>query len=206
MAKWVEIGDLRVIEELFGLVRDDIAPGTGVDADAFWKALGRIVKELAPKNRLLLDKRNALQRQIDAWCQARKGQPLKIDQYRGFLKEIGYLVPEGEDFRVSTAKVDREIAKVSGPQLVVPLDNARYALNAANARWGSLYDALYGTDVVPETDGAEKGEAYNPRRGAKVIARTEAFLDEAIGLKGASFSEVTGFSLAESRGKKVRIG
>jgi malate synthase len=203
MAEWVDIGNLRVNEELFALVRDEIAPGTGVEPDAFWKAFGKIVKDLAPKNRWLLDKRNALQRQIDAWCLTRKGQSLKIDEYRGFLNEIGYLVPEGEDFRISTAKVDREITKVSGPQLVVPLDNARYALNAANARWGSLYDALYGTDVIPESDGAEKGEAYNPRRGAKVIARTEAFLDEAVGLKGGSFSEVTGFSLKESRGKKL---
>jgi malate synthase len=202
MGNFVEIGDLRVDEELFSLVRDEIAPGTGVEPDAFWRAFGAIVKDLAPKNRRLLEKRNDLQKQLDAWCLDRKGRPINVDEYQQFLTRIGYLVPEGKDFRISTAKVDREIAKVSGPQLVVPLDNPRYALNAANARWGSLYDALYGTDVIPETDGAEKGEAYNPRRGAKVIARTEAFLDQAVGLKEGSFSEIAGFSLKDSRGKK----
>ena len=129
-----------------------------------------------------------------------RGQPFDVEEYRAFLSEIGYLVPEGENFHVSTTNVDREIAEVSGPQLVVPLDNARYALNAANARWGSLYDALYGTDVIPEADGAEKGEAYNPRRGAKVIARTQAFLDDAVGLERGKFSDVIEFSIKESNG------
>jgi malate synthase len=155
--------------------------------------------------RALASNRATSGKQIDDWCRARKGQPLRIDEYKNFLREIGYLVAEGEDFRVSTTKVDREIAKVSGPQLVVPLDNSRYALNAANARWGSLYDAFYGTNVIPETGGAEKGEAYNPRRGAQVIARTEAFLDQTVGLNEGSFSEVTEFSLKESRGKKSLI-
>jgi malate synthase len=205
MAKMVEVGELRIDEELFSLVRDEIAPGTGVDADQFWKNFEAIIKDLAPRNRRLLEKRNELQKRVDIWCLDRKGRPINLDEYEGFLREIEYLVPEGKDFRVSTTKVDREIAKVSGPQLVVPLDNARYALNAANARWGSLYDALYGTDVIPEADGAEKGEAYNPRRGAKVIARTEVFLDEAVGLKEGSFSDVTEFSLKEGRGKKQLV-
>jgi malate synthase len=195
MANSIEIGGLNVNEELYRLVRDEIAPGTGVEPDAFWNALGTIVRDLGPKNRALLEKRDALQKQIDAWCLSRRGRPIDVDEYKAFLAEIGYLVPEGEDFQVSTANVDREIAELSGPQLVVPLDNARYALNAANARWGSLYDALYGTDVIPETDGAEKGEFYNPVRGAKVIARTEAFLDEAVGLERGQFSNVTQFSV-----------
>jgi malate synthase len=201
MASPVTIGGLKVNEELHRLVRDEIAPGTGVDPRAFWMSLGQIVKDLGAKNRRLLAKRKELQKQIDEWCRTRRGQPFDLDQYRAFLIEIGYLVPEGENFQVTTVNVDREIAEVSGPQLVVPLDNARYALNAANARWGSLYDALYGTDVIPESDGAEKGEAYNPRRGAKVIARTQAFLDQAVGLQRGKFSDVVEFSIKELKGE-----
>jgi malate synthase len=200
MANSVTVGELKINEELHRLVRDEIAPGTGVDPEAFWISLSQIVQELAAKNRQLLAKRKDLQQQIDEWCRAKRGQPFDVKQYRAFLIEIGYLVPEGEYFQVNTTNVDREIAEVSGPQLVVPLDNARYALNAANARWGSLYDALYGTDVIPETDGAEKGEAYNPRRGAKVIARAQAFLDEAVGLKRGKFSDVVEFSIKEVNG------
>jgi malate synthase len=200
MANSVTIGGLRVNEELYGLVRDEIAPGTGVDPESFWISLDQIVTDLGPKNRRLLARRKELQNQIDDWCRARRGKPFDVEEYRAFLIDIGYLVPEGENFHVTTTKVDREIAEVSGPQLVVPLDNARYALNAANARWGSLYDALYGTDVIPEADGAEKGEAYNPRRGAKVIARTQAFLDQAVGLKRGKFSDVARFVIKESNG------
>ena len=202
MTKSVESGGLIIDGNLDALVRDEIAPGTGIDPDIFWKALGEIVKDLGPNNRKLLEKRNALQKQIDTWCIARRGQPFKVDEYRMFLAEIGYLVPEGGDFQVETAHGDDEIGVVSGPQLVVPLDNARYALNAANARWGSLYDALYGTDVIPEGDRAEKGESYNPVRGAKVIARTEAFLDEAIGLERGKFSDVTRFFVKDISGAK----
>jgi len=205
MAESVEIGGLRIDEGLYALVRDEITPGTGVEADAFWASLGRIVDDLGPKNRALLGKRNALQRQIDSWCQSHRGQPFNVEEYQAFLEKIGYLVPEGDDFAASTKNVDREIAVVSGPQLVVPLDNARYALNAANARWGSLYDALYGTDVIPQNDRAEKGETYNPVRGAKVIARTEAFLDQAVGLEREKFSDVTNFSLKDSGGVKKLV-
>ncbi len=200
MAKSVENGGLIIDERLYTLVRDEIAPGTGVDPERFWHALGEIVRDLGPKNRKLLEKRGALQGQIDAWCLARRGQPFKADEYKTFLTEIGYLVSEGGDFQLETTNVDHEIGAVSGPQLVVPLDNARYALNAANARWGSLYDALYGTDVIPEDDRAEKGESYNPVRGAKVIARTAAFLDEAIGLARGKFSDVTRFSVKDISG------
>lgn len=202
MANTVSAGGLKIDETLYRLVRDEIAPGTGVEADKFWAAFGQIVKDLAPKNRKLLEKRDALQQKIDAWCSARKNRPINKEEYRAFLTEIGYLVPEGKNFKVTTANVDREITEIAGAQLVVPLDNARYALNAANARWGSLYDALYGTNVIPEKAGAEKGESYNPRRGAKVIAYTEEFLDKVIGLKRGSFSDITRFFLRRVGGKK----
>ena len=202
MANRVEIGNLKIDEGLYRLVRDEIAPGTGVKADDFWKSLSKIVSDLGPKNRALLAKRDQLQEQIDEWHRARIGQPFNVKEYGAFLREIGYVVPEGKNFKITTAKVDPEIAAIAGSQLVVPLDNARYALNAANARWGSLYDALYGTNVIPEEGGAEKGEAYNPRRGAKVIAYTEAFLDRVVGLKGGSFSDVTRFSLKRAGRKK----
>ncbi len=205
MAKEVNVGGLKVKEPLYRLVQDEIAPGTGIEPGAFWNSLSEIVRDLGPKNRALLDKRNSLEKQIDAWCLERKGQPIDIGEYKTFLVKIGYLLPEGDKFQVSTSNVDDEIATISGPQLVVPLDNPRYALNAANARWGSLYDALYGTDVIPETDGAEKGESYNPRRGAKVIAQTEAFLDDVAALESGKFSEVTQFSLNEDRGRKQLV-
>jgi malate synthase len=202
MANTILIGGLKVDESLYRLVRDEIAPGTGVDADAFWASLGQIVRDLGPKNRALLEKRDKLQKQTDQYHSARKGQPFNREEYKAFLKEIGYLVPEGADFQVTTANVDPEITEIAGAQLVVPLDNARYALNAANARWGSLYDAFYGTNVIPEEDGAEKGESYNPIRGAKVIARTEEFLDKVIGLERGSFSDITRFFLRDVGGKK----
>ena len=202
MANTVLVGGLKVDEALYRLVRDEIAPGTGVNADRFWQTLGAIVRDLGPKNSALLEKRDLLQRRIDRWNAARQGRPFNREAYKSFLKEIGYLVPEGKNFQAATANVDREITEIAGAQLVVPLDNARYALNAANARWGSLYDALYGTNVIPEQDGAEKGESYNPRRGAKVIAYTEEFLDKVIGLKRGSFSAVNRFYLRRAGRKK----
>ena len=201
MSRTVGIGGLTVDQALHDLVRSEIAPGTGVGADAFWTSLGRIVEDLAPRNRELLQKRDEFQRQIDEWCVARKGQAVDQAEYEVFLRRTGYLVPEGPCFQVGTANVDPEVAEISGPQLVVPLDNARYALNAANARWGSLYDALYGTNVIPEEQGAVKGNTYNPVRGALVIARAEAFLDEVVGLGQGSFSDVIRFSLQDVEGK-----
>src|ERR1041385_6531418 len=197
-----DVAGLKIDDKLYHLVHDEIAPGTGVDPEAFWRALGAIVKDLAPKNRMLLDRRDALQAEIDGWHRARKDRPLDRDKYAAFLERIGYLLPEGAGFKVTTANVDPEISEIAGAQLVVPLDNARYALNAANARWGSLYDALYGTNVISQEGGAEKGEFYNPRRGAKVIEYTEAFLDKVVSLKHGSFSEVTGFLLKRSGRKK----
>jgi malate synthase len=205
VAQYIEVGGLKVARELVALVHDEIAPGTGVKPDAFWASLAELVGELEPKNRQLLSKRDALQERIDAWHRRHTMPPTSDQRYTTLLREIGYLVPEGDDFRVSTANVDREIAQVAGPQLVVPVDNPRYALNAANARWGSLYDALYGTDVIPETDGAERGSGYNPVRGAKVIAYTESFLDQHVRLAKGSYSNVTQFRLAQQGGKQQLV-
>ena len=202
MASRVEVGGLSIDERLHRLVRDEIAPGTGVKAGGFWKSLGAIVRDLGPKNRALLAKRDRLQKQIDEWHLARSAQPFDRRIYAAFLQEIGYLLPAGKNFKIATANVDAEIAAIAGAQLVVPLDNARYALNAANARWGSLYDALYGTNVIPEEDGAEKGEHYNPRRGAKVIAYTEKFLNETVPLKRGGFADVTRFFLKRAGRRK----
>ncbi len=201
MQNRVEIGSLKIDKDLYALVRDEIAPGTGIDADSFWDAFDKIVEEFAPENQLLLEKRDTLQQQIDAWYLEHKGEPIDHEMYSAFLTDIGYLAPEGDDFIVTTEDVDLEIALIAGPQLVVPVDNARYALNATNARWGSLYDALYGTDVIDETDGATRGDTYNPIRGAKVIAYTEQFLDEVISLESDSFSDITQFLLKTIDGK-----
>jgi malate synthase len=200
MANRIEVGQLKIDEGLYRLVQDEIAPGTGVEADAFWAALSEIVADLAPKNRALLNKRDALQQRIDEWYLSTKGEPVEPDEYEEFLAEIGYLLPEGGDFQATTANVDPEIADVSGPQLVVPVDNARYALNAANARWGSLYDALYGTYLLSEEGREQKEAGYNPERGAAVIAQVEAFLDETVGLERGRFSEITQFSLKDVGG------
>ena len=211
MADGVEVGGLKVDRCLYQLVQEEIAPGTGVDSDVFWSELGEIVKDLGRKNRTLLEKRDTIQKQIDEWHLAREGQPIEMSEYKDFLSEIDYLLPEGEDFRVTTADVDPEISTIAGPQLVVPVDNARYALNAANARWGSLFDALYGTDVISEEDGAEKRLTYNPVRGALVIAKTSSFLDEAISLENGTYSEVTQFEfngrqLIARHGKNRKAG
>ena len=195
MADAVEVGGLKVAKCLYQLVEDEIAPGTGVNGDVFWSELGEIVRDLGEKNRALLEARDALQKQIDDWHLARKGKPFEIEKYKEFLRDIGYLLPEGEDFRATTSNVDAEIATIAGPQLVVPVDNARYALNAANARWGSLYDALYGTDIISEENGAERGSTYNPVRGAVVVSEASSFLDESVALEAGTYAEVTQFEL-----------
>ncbi|MER9331513.1 malate synthase G [Mesorhizobium sp. M0488] len=194
MTDRVEIAGLRIARELHDFVVDEALPGTGITADAFWSGFSVIVHDLAPKNRALLAKRDAMQEKLDGWYRD-NGAPVDMETYKAFLKEIGYLVPEGPAFSVTTENVDPEIADVAGPQLVVPVMNARYALNAANARWGSLYDALYGTDAIPETDGAEKGGRFNPARGAKVVAWTKAFLDEAAPLTLGKWAGVNGLSV-----------
>ena len=205
MANRIEVGRLKIDEGLYRLVKDEIAPGTGVEADAFWTSLGDIVADLAPKNRILLDKRDTLQQRIDEWYLSTKGEPVEPNEYQEFLSEIGYLLPEGGDFEATTTDVDPEIAEISGPQLVVPVDNARYALNATNARWGSLYDALYGTYLITEEGRENKDAGYNPMRGAAVIAQVEVFLDEMVGLEQGNFREVTQFSLKDVDGTKQLI-
>ena len=195
MTERVQVGGLQVAKVLYDFVNDEAIPGTGVDALAFWAGASAIIHELGPKNRALLAKRDDLQARIDNWHQSHAAKPHDAAAYKAFLQEIGYLLPEVEDFHATTENVDDEIARMAGPQLVVPVMNARFALNAANARWGSLYDALYGTDAIPETDGAEKGKGYNPVRGAKVIAFARAFLDEAAPLAGASHVDATGYAI-----------
>ena len=195
MAEYVAAGGLQIAQPIYDLVRDEIAPGTGVDADAMWGGLAEIIRDLGPKNQALLDQRADLQAKIEAWYRERKGQTIEPSALQAFLEEIGYLVPEGDDFVITTANVDPEIATVAGPQLVVPVDNARYALNAANARWGSLFDALYGSDVIAEDGGAHRGGPYNPVRGERVIARASAFLDDTLPLASGSYSEVTAFAI-----------
>ncbi|MGB7336548.1 MAG: malate synthase G [Salaquimonas sp.] len=189
------INGLQVDEDLYNFVNNEALPGTGVTKTAFWKGFASIVNDLTPKNRELLAKRDELQAQIDQWHLDNPGKFSDIKAYKAFLKKVGYLVPEGKAFSVSTSKVDDELATIAGPQLVVPVMNARYALNAANARWGSLYDALYGTDAIAETGGAEKGKGFNPVRGKKVVAWGRKFLDQAAPLKDAKHSQVVKYSI-----------
>ncbi|MFK0087224.1 malate synthase G [Pseudomonas sp. NPDC090755] len=195
MTEHVQVGGLQVAKVLFDFVNNEAIPGTGVSVEQFWVGAEKIINDLAPKNKALLAKRDALQAQIDAWHQARKGQAHDAVAYKAFLQDIGYLLPEAADFQVSTQNVDDEIARMAGPQLVVPVMNARFALNASNARWGSLYDALYGTDAISEEGGAEKGKGYNKVRGDKVIAFARAFLDESAPLSAGSHVDSTAYRI-----------
>jgi malate synthase len=199
MSERVTAGGLEIDESLFELVRDEIAPGTDVSPQAVWQLLADLVRDLGPRNRELLDKRDALQAAIDAWHLEHRNDVEDMVAYRTFLQDIGYLLPEGGDFHVTTEKVDAEISCIAGPQLVVPVDNSRYALNAANARWGSLYDALYGTDVILEEEGCKRTQEYNPVRGAKVIAYTREFLDGAVPLAVGSHSYVVEYRVRDGR-------
>ena len=181
MGDRLDICGLEIDRDLYQLVDQEIAPGTGVDSAHFWQALADIHASLGGANRALLQKRDDLQRQLDAWYKSHFGK-MDLDQYKAFLYDIGYLVAEGESFQVSTDNVDAEVAVIAGPQLVVPIDNARYALNAANARWGSLYEALYGTDIIPELEGCKKTAKYNPVRGRQVMRYVREFLDQVVPL------------------------
>ena len=197
MTQHIRVGGLQVADVLYRFIADRAAPGTGVDSQSFWAALEKIIAELGPKNRALLERRDQLQAKIDAWHQQHAGRPLDKPAYKRFLQEIGYLLPQGEDFRITTANVDPEVAEVAGPQLVVPIMNARYALNAANARWGSLYDALYGTDVIPRAQGAQPSPDLDPTRAAKVVEYVMAFLDRALALERGSHSQVAKYRVAD---------
>ncbi len=185
---------LQIDPVLVDFIEQKALPGTEVSAIDFWAGLARLANELGPKNRALLDKRADIQGRIDGWHAARRGLPIDAAEYQSFLREIGYLVEEGDDFEIETASVDPEIALIPGPQLVVPITNARFALNAANARWGSLYDALYGTDALGDLP---TGKAYDAGRGARVIAWAKAFLDEAVPLSEGSWAEVSGLSVRD---------
>jgi len=197
MTERVTVGNLRVAKVLHDFVTNEALPGTGVDPDTFWAGVDKVVADLTPRNQELLARRDELQAQIDKWHRQHVIEPLDIEAYKQFLTEIGYLQPEPADFTITTSGVDPEITSTAGPQLVVPVLNARFALNASNARWGSLYDALYGTDVIPETDGAEKGGSYNKVRGDKVIAYARNFLDEAVPLASASWADAAGLSVVD---------
>lgn len=199
MSEYIRHGQLQIDKTFFEFINNEALPETGIDREAFWSQFDAIVHDLAPQNRALLKRRDDLQQQIDDWHKDHAGQPHDAQQYKQFLLDIGYLLEEGEDFSISTDNVDDEIASQAGPQLVVPVKNARFALNAANARWGSLYDALYGTDVIPEDDGAEAGSGYNPVRGEKVISYARKFLDGMAPLVSGSHADVSGYAVADKQ-------
>lgn len=199
MTERTHLGTLQVATVLHDLVVNEIIPGTGVEPAAFWAGAEQIINDLAPKNRALLEKREELQRQINEWHQARAGQDFDAAAYKQFLNDIGYLQPEVADFEVTTANVDDELATLAGPQLVVPVNNARYALNAANSRWGSLYDALYGTDAIAETDGAAITKEFNPVRAAKVVAWGRELLDSSVALANGSHADATAYQVVDGK-------
>ena len=195
--KYINKGSLSVSTDLEAFLKSEVLPGLDLSEDHFWNSLENIINEFSPRNKELLDIRESMQGQIDAWHLANPGGEKNLDVYKDFLKGIGYLLPEGEDFKITTENVDPEISSIAGPQLVVPVMNARFALNAANARWGSLYDALYGTDMISEDDGASKAGEYNPIRGDKVIAFSKNFLDEHFALNNASYKDASSFCIKE---------
>ncbi|ENX13756.1 malate synthase G [Acinetobacter sp. CIP 51.11] len=192
MTARIQKGKLAIAKELYDFIENEALPGSGLDSETYWKNFEQVVVDLSPKNKALLAKRDDIQAKIDEW---HRNNTFELQAYKAFLTEIGYLLPEVEDFQISTENVDEEIAILAGPQLVVPVRNARYCLNAANARWGSLYDALYGFDVISEEDGAEKGKGYNPKRGEKVVAFAKSFLDETFPLAQGSHADATQYAV-----------
>ena len=195
MSERITHGSLKVSQELDKFLTDELLPGLDINPDAFWGSFERVLDEFGPRNKELLAKRTEIQKTIDNWHISKKGSPHNHDEYVNFLKEIGYLLEEGDDFEITTQNVDEEISLVAGAQLVVPIMNARFSLNATNARWGSLYDALYGTDMISEEEGAEKSGPYNPIRGNKVIEFSKNFLDESVPLSSGKYADVTGFKI-----------
>ena len=189
--QYIKLGKLDINIDLFDFVKNEVVPKTNIDSDSFWNSFEKIVSEFVPINKELLKERNELQEKIDAWHienRIRKHDPIA---YKNFLKSIGYLVEEPDDFEIKTENIDTEISYVAGPQLVVPLDNARYALNAANARWGSLYDAMYSTNTITEANGCKKIKKYNPIRGDRVITRSRNFLDRHFALERDTHKHIT---------------
>ena len=197
----IQKGSLAIDQQLYDFIENEVLPKVGVDSDEYWSGFEKVIKEFTPRNKALLATRDKIQAQIDQWHLEHPAKDGDIDYpaYKAFLQEIGYLLLEGEDFTVTTENVDDEIAHIAGPQLVVPVRNARYALNATNARWGSLYDALYGTDVISDENGQEATGSYNPTRGAAVVAYAKAFLDEHFALASGSYTEVTGFTVVDGK-------
>ena len=196
MTARIQKGKLAIAKELYDFIENEALPGSGLDSETYWKNFEQVVVDLSPKNKALLAKRDELQAKIDEWHRNNK---FELGAYKAFLTEIGYLLPEVEDFQITTENVDEEIALLAGPQLVVPVRNARYCLNAANARWGSLYDALYGFDVISEEGGAEKGKGYNPVRGAKVIEFVKNFLNEVFPLAQGSHADATKYAIEQNK-------
>src|SRR5215813_3137924 len=199
MTDRVTVGNLRVAQVLYDFINNEALPGTDIDPDSFWAGVDKVVTDLSPQNQDLLVRRDDLQAQIDKYHRQHVIEPIDPEGYKQFLTDIGYLQSEPADFTITTAGVDDEITTTAGPQLVVPILNARFALNAANARWGSLYDALYGTDVIPESDGAEKTAGYNRVRGDKVIVYARNFLDQAVPLESGSWAGATGVSVDDGQ-------
>ena len=195
MSERVDVAGLSVAKELHAFVENDVLPGLGIAPADFWRGFASLLDVFSPRNKALLAVRDDLQSKIDTWHQAHAGQSIDVAQTEAFLKSIGYLLPEVEDFEITTQNVDPEIATIAGPQLVVPITNARFALNAANARWGSLFDALYGTDVIEESPGYEKGRSYNEKRGERVIAYASEVLDRYAPLEGTRHSSVSGYRI-----------
>src|ERR1700733_2209366 len=205
MTSLVTFGQLSVVPVLFDFIHNEALPGTGISELTFWRGLEALANDPAPRNTELLRHRDYLQAQIDEWHRTHPGGSFDRSQYTSFLEEIGYLDPPIADFQIDTQNIDPEIASVAAPQLVVPLDNARYALNAANARWGSLFDALYGTDAIDEQNGAERTTNYNPVRGARVIRYEQDFLDRCFPLRGGSHRDVTAYVIADLGALTVRF-
>ena len=200
-ANRIQKGILAIDKQMFDFIENEVLPKVGVDSDSYWSGFEKVIKEFTPRNKALLATRAKIQQQIDQWHLDNPAKNGDIDYpaYKAFLQEIGYLLPEGDDFKVSTQNVDDEIAHIAGPQLVVPVRNARYALNATNARWGSLYDALYGTDVISDENGQEAKGGYNPTRGAAVVAYAKKFLDENFALASGSYTDATGFKVVDGK-------
>lgn len=198
MGEYVKVGNLQVAKLFYEFMNDEVLPGSEVNKEKFWKDFETLIADLTPKNKALLARRDEIQEKLNQWHREHRGN-FDMEEYKAFLTDIGYLEPEVEDFEITTEGVDDEVAIQAGPQLVVPVTNARYALNAANARWGSLYDALYGTDAISEEGGAERGDSYNPVRGAKVIAYAREFLDQAVPLKEYSHKDAVQYAVVDGR-------